>query len=448
MNIEGYEDFSLDEPGTPVGNERESLSFATQMVRGEEEDEEQRRVFAVWVAAALIFICVGITGAITATAWNSSDSLDIDRSNSVALDEISDSQVAVDSTAEDSTAEDGTAEASVAALTVQQSNDAAQNPASRNPGSQRPVASAGAGLVPVAGTETTERTPQERPATVDQLDNARPTHANATPVPVVQPQTTTTAVTATTTPLPVPTPTTIRTPIVTTTTPPTTTVPPTTTTTAAPRVTTPTTIRTPIASEPLEFEDRIDIGAIADTSVRFRFTTSSDTEYTVTVRSGDTVARTQTGFASAGALESITVGGLTPGTDYTVHVTLDASPSVSSTPVAFRTAGGSATPAVAPVRVQNLRLVSTESTRFEVNYESNVCANGSFTIREVGGAVVGSNAGQAVGCTTRHLGIPGFWTPALSPNSSYIITVTVEANGQGQGGGNTDSQSLTVTTSG
>ncbi|MGI9624171.1 MAG: hypothetical protein ACR2PK_15150, partial [Acidimicrobiales bacterium] len=74
--------------------------------------------------------------------------------------------------------------------------------------------------------------------------------------------------------------------------------------------------------------------------------------------------------------------------------------------------------------------------------------NGSFVIREQGGAVVGSNAGQPDGCTTRHLGIPGFWTPKLKPNTTYVITVTVEANGQGKGNGNTATKNLTVTTSG
>ena len=116
--------------------------------------------------------------------------------------------------------------------------------------------------------------------------------------------------------------------------------------------------------------------------------------------------------------------------------------------MAFRTPGGDAAPAVDPVAVLNLRVASTESTRFQVNYESNVCANGSFVITDSSGTIVGSNAGQADGCTTRHLGIPGFWTPALQPNTTYTITVTVEANGRGQGGGNTASQSLTVTTAG
>ena len=117
-----------------------------------------------------------------------------------------------------------------------------------------------------------------------------------------------------------------------------------------------------------------------------------------------------------------------------------------STAVAFRTSGAIANPVDQQVVLQNLRLESTEATRFQVNYESNICANGSFVIRDLAGAVVGSNSGQAAGCTNRHLAVPGFWTPALSPNTTYVITVTVEADGQGQGNGNTASQSLTVTT--
>ena len=200
--------------------------------------------------------------------------------------------------------------------------------------------------------------------------------------------------------------------------------------------------------EPPEFEQRIDIGDIGETNVRFRFTSSVTTGYTVRVTTGGTNVATQSGSATGGVLENVTISGLTPGTDYSVSVTLNGSSSVTSSPVAFRTPGGDAAPAVDPVAVLNLRVASTESTRFQVNYESNVCANGSFVITDSSGTIVGSNAGQADGCTTRHLGIPGFWTPALQPNTTYTITVTVEANGRGQGGGNTASQSLTVTTAG
>jgi len=169
----------------------------------------------------------------------------------------------------------------------------------------------------------------------------------------------------------------------------------------------------------------------------------------VTVRSGATVISSKSGGAQANQLVNETVKGLTPGTDYTVQVTLNGPPSADSPRVAFRTSGGAdPAPAEESVAVQGLRLVSTTATRFEVNYESNICANGSFVIREQGGGTVGSNSGQASGCTTRHLAIPGFWTPTLTPNTTYVITVTVEANGAGKGNGNTASQSLTVTTSG
>lgn len=241
----------------------------------------------------------------------------------------------------------------------------------------------------------------------------------------------------------------------------------TTTTTTAPTTSTATTTRTNSststtsttttsttttnapAEEPAEFAQRIDIGRIGESTLQFRFSSATTTSYVVTVRSGTTVVTSKSGGAQANQLVNETVQGLTPGTDYTVQVTLNGPPSADSPRVAFRTSGGAdPAPAEESVAIQGLRLVSTSATRFEVNYESNICANGSFVIREQGGGTVGSNSGQASGCTTRHLAIPGFWTPALTPNTTYVITVTVEANGAGKGNGNTASQSLTVTTSG
>ena len=159
------------------------------------------------------------------------------------------------------------------------------------------------------------------------------------------------------------------------------------------------------------------------------------------------VVATRTGTAIGGQTVNVSVDGLTPGTDYNIQVSLNGPPAFTSAPVSFRTSGGAPEPIVEQVELLNLRIVETGSTRFELNYESNICANGSFTIRERGtGTVVGSNAGQASGCTTRHLAIPGFWTAALKPNTTYIITVAVEAGGAGLGNGNTAVQSISVTT--
>lgn len=219
-----------------------------------------------------------------------------------------------------------------------------------------------------------------------------------------------------------------------TTTPPTTTTTSTTTTTAAPE------------REPAEFSERIDIGRIGQTSLALRFTTTESTNYTLVLRSGGRIVRSTPGFAVGGQQENVVLSNLTPGTDYTVQTVLDGPPTVASPEVPFRTSGGDPEPAAEQVQLLNARVVERDSTRFQVNYESNICANGSFVIAEQGGAVVGSNSGQAQGCTTRHLAIPGFWTPALRPNTTYVITITVEANGAGQGQGNTATRTLTVTT--
>ncbi len=138
---------------------------------------------------------------------------------------------------------------------------------------------------------------------------------------------------------------------------------------------------------------------------------------------------------------------MTPGTNYTVEVTLNGPPAVSSPRVAFRTSGGGdPEPADTQVALSDVGVVDVRATRFQVNYNSNICANGSFTIREAGGPIVGSNSGQAAGCTSRHLAIPGFWTPALKPNTTYVITIQLEANGAGNGNGNIATRTLTVTT--
>ena len=228
------------------------------------------------------------------------------------------------------------------------------------------------------------------------------------------------------------------------------TAPPTTTppTTAAPTTTTTSTTTTTAAPErePAEFSERIDIGRIGQTSLALRFTTTESTNYTLVLRSGGRIVRSTPGFAVGGQQENVVLSNLTPGTDYTVQTVLDGPRTVASPEVPFRTSGGDPEPAAEQVQLLNARVVERDSTRFQVNYESNICANGSFVIAEQGGAVVGSNSGQAQGCTTRHLAIPGFWTPALRPNTTYVITITVEANGAGQGQGNTATRTLTVTT--
>ena len=480
----GQSEVSVDEiigeAAIPLDADRELISFATPLERSDDEDDDDR-LFAIWVAAALIFICVGIAGAITATAWNDRDTRTGGGggAESLVLDALIDNDVATAGSTTELTSSPATQQPQVGGL-AQSADDRRRgdetdgsSPADREPsvgevldsdgfegdirsdvdgdvldGDRISVIVAGvaedaagpAGVVPpIVDAIPINSTPVTVPDADEQRgEQGRERVAEGTPAPTTAPTTTvarpvTTRAPRTTTAAPQ---TTIAAPQTTTTT---------TTTTAAPKVTTTQVLAT---TEPLEFEERIDIGSLSDTQVRFRFTTSSNTGYTATIRSGGSTVTTRTGTAAAGQIESVTVNGLTPGTDYTVQVTLNGESSVTSTPVAFRTSGGNATTAAEQVAVENLRLASTESTRFQVNYESNVCANGSFVIREAGGAVVGSNAGQASGCTTRHLGVPGFWTPALRPNTTYVITVTVEANGQGQGNGNTASQSLTVTTAG
>lgn len=226
-----------------------------------------------------------------------------------------------------------------------------------------------------------------------------------------------------------------------------------TTTTRPPTTTTATTTTAPTPTEPptpgpaLAVSQRIDIGQLGDTFVRIRFGTNSTTSYRVVVLGRGQVVASRTGTAVANQTVGVSVEGLTPGTDYNVQVILDGPPPVTSAPVAFRTSGGDPAPVEQAVQLLNLRVVETQSNRVELNYESNVCANGSFVIRKTNGDFVGSNGGQSSGCTTRHLAIPGFWTPALEPDTAYEITLRVEAGGAGLGNGNVDTETISIRTS-
>lgn len=207
------------------------------------------------------------------------------------------------------------------------------------------------------------------------------------------------------------------------------------------------TVAAPAPSPSPEFVGSIEIGDIGTTFVRYRFTSDTTVSYTAVVKSGGTTVATSSGTASANQLVSVTANGLSAGNDYTIQVTLSGSPSTTAT-ASVRTPGGTTTTTATAVQLLNLRVTDLQSTRVQLNYESNVCANGSFVISESGVGQVGSNSGQADGCGTNHLAIPGFWTTALKPNTTYTITVTVEANGRGNGNGNTASKSLTFTTAG
>lgn len=223
---------------------------------------------------------------------------------------------------------------------------------------------------------------------------------------------------------------------------------PTTTTTTTTTLASPTTTAAPTpTTEPAAFANRIDIGALGDTFVRFRFTAENTTGFSAIVRTNTVVVSRVSGTAIGGERHDVSVDGLMPGTDYTIQVTLNGPPVANSPAVSFRTSGGAAPPpATEQVSFADVVVVERDRTRFQINYASTVCANGSFVIRDSSGTIVGRNSGQASGCLRRHLAVPGFWTPALKPGETYSITLTLEANGQGEGNGNTRSTTVTVTT--
>jgi len=272
----------------------------------------------------------------------------------------------------------------------------------------------------------------------------------------VSPTTTPTIETAPTTPsdaAPTPAPTVVVVPVpidrTPTTQPPfnqTTSTAPQTTTTAPQTTSAPTTTSAP-ALDLTALAARVEVGAIGDTFIRFRFTVAITTSYEAIVRTNTEVVSRVAATAIGGEPHDVSFDGLTPGTDYTIQVTLLGPPQFKSPPVAFRTSGGAAPPpADELVEFTEFAVVELNRTRFQINYASNICANGSFVIRNSAGTVVGRNRGQDEGCLRQHLAIPGFWTAALVPGETYRITLTLEANGQGNGDGNIRSRTATVTT--
>lgn len=189
----------------------------------------------------------------------------------------------------------------------------------------------------------------------------------------------------------------------------------------------------------------IEIASLDATFVRYRFRSDTTTTYSAEVELDGRVVHNSSGTATANQLVGITADGLDPGTDYTIKVTLDGSPSKTAEATA-RTTGGEASESRVPVQLLDLRVTERQSTQVQLNYESNICANGSFVLFNAAGNEVGSNAGQTEGCGTNHLAVPGMWTPALQPDSTYRIEVTVEANGRGQGNGNVAIGSFEFTT--
>jgi len=191
---------------------------------------------------------------------------------------------------------------------------------------------------------------------------------------------------------------------------------------------------------------QIDVGLIGASSVRYRLTFDTSTSFVVTVRDGAEVVDRGAGAADAGEPVRLTTSGLSAGRTYTIEAS-SAAGAVGTTVV--RTAGSPATaePSAEQIEIRDLRLVDVGPTRFELRYETNICGNGSFVIRDDEGRAVGRNAGQSAGCTTSHAAIPGFWTAALDPDTTYTITLTAEADGAGLGQGNEASASLSVSTS-
>ena len=236
----------------------------------------------------------------------------------------------------------------------------------------------------------------------------------------------------------------------------------TTTTTTVPATTPPSTIDVTVDEEasdepevalPPELTTDVEIAQLGETFVRYRIRSSEPTAYTAEVQLDGEVVSTDSGVLAADETKTVRVDGLEPGTVYTANATLTGPPAVQSSDVVFRTLGAVEDPAqdelTDQVEMINLRVTDLQHNQFQFDYLSNVCANGTFLITDQeSGEVVGSNNGHPNGCVAKHLGVPGLWTPPLTPETTYVVLVTLEANGdfRGRQYGNTTTESLVVTT--
>lgn len=96
-----------------------------------------------------------------------------------------------------------------------------------------------------------------------------------------------------------------------------------------------------------------------------------------------------------------------------------------------------------PVEIEGRpRLVSVGSTSFRIEYRTNVCGTGSFTVRKSTGEVVGRHQGDA-GCWVQH-GALSHWAASepLEPGTTYIVDIDVRgqpSDGTERAGSGTDS---------
>ena len=203
----------------------------------------------------------------------------------------------------------------------------------------------------------------------------------------------------------------------------------------------------PLPAPPaIDVSQRVTSRNIGDTFLRFSFGPDVASGYTATVSSGGAVVTTLTGEAQAGQEIDEMVEDLQPGTDYLIAVSLTGETDIELSPVVVRTSGEQPELASERVSLSEVEVVDARQDRIQLNFYSNICANASFEIRSLDGAVVGTNAGLDSGCSTSHHAVPGFWTDALEPSTTYEIELQVEADGAGLGGDNIATETLTITT--
>ena len=173
------------------------------------------------------------------------------------------------------------------------------------------------------------------------------------------------------------------------------------------------------------------------------FTTSQDTVFNATLRSGDQIIDTQSASSIADATTSVQFGGLDATTLYSLEVTLIGPPVLVSPRLEIRTAGDDT-----PVEITSLGLAAVTASTALVTFETNLCASTSVVVldardqREV--QRVMSERDDV--CAHDHELAIGTGTP-LDPATDYVVLVEATASmGENSNSSNVTSESISLRT--
>ena len=205
---------------------------------------------------------------------------------------------------------------------------------------------------------------------------------------------------------------------------------------AEPTVTTTTVAGEPTFSTPLGFTE------VRADSLMATFTTSEETVFNATLRSGGSVVETTSGDAIPMESTSVTFADLDASTVYSLEVTLLGPPSVVSDRLEIRTGGDDI-----PLEISELAVADVTATSASFEFQTSLCAVVSLVVLDASDQrelqrVRSEPDGP---CSQSHVIVTG--EPALEPGSDYVVLVeAVASSGDESDAGNSTSESISLRT--